>query len=76
MLRVKAGSSESEIQLFMENLNNQLQRSKEDLAVYESLKRNLEAKFGEKNLAADEFAEKVYLMLSDNVGMAEDLQVK
>lgn len=40
------------------------------------MKRNLEFKFGYTNIPVDEFVEKVYMMLNDNMAMAEELQRK
>jgi hypothetical protein len=50
---------------------------KTNLAAFEGMKRSLEGKFGyAEPLTVDDFTEKVFLMLSDNVAMMEALMLK
>jgi hypothetical protein len=57
-------------------LNLQLQQLQSDLSGFEAMKRNLETKFGSSNMHVDDFANKIYMMLADNVSMLDALALK
>ena len=76
MFRAKSGSVESDSKTYLEGLNAQLQRLQSDISGFDAMKRNLEAKFGYPSLPVDDFCEKVYMMLADNIGMMEALALK
>lgn len=74
---IKSGDKDQEMRQFTENLTMQLQRFQADITSYEALKRNIEGKFGlNETISVDDFAEKIYLMLADNVGMMDEMRMK
>lgn len=76
MYKAKSGSVESESRTYLEGLNSQLQKLQSDISGFEAMKRNLEAKFGYPSLPVDDFVEKIFMMLNDNIGMMEALTLK
>lgn len=76
MYRAKSGSVESDSRTYLEGLNAQLQRLQSDMSGFETMKRNLEAKFGYPSLPVDDFCDKVFMMLADNIGMMDALTLK
>lgn len=60
-----------------DHLTSELHALKTHLASFEGFKRSLEGKFGyAEPLTVDDFSEKVFLMLSDNIAMMEAIVLK
>lgn len=77
MLRAHSGDNDVEMRQFTDGLTSQLQTLQVNLTSFEGLKRNIENKFGlAHSLSVDDFAEKIYLMLGDNMAMMEELMLK
>jgi hypothetical protein len=76
MYKAKSGSEENDTKSYLDNMYLQIQQLQSDLSGFDVMKRTLEAKFGYNNMPVDEFADKIYMMLNDNMRMLEALILK